>query len=727
MAKFNSTQFVKSGVTLGGIGAGKLDIMPSGVLDNFTFLNNLNKPFTNSSENETVGVLGYHFGIYYKDSKKKISKLLQTVKISDCPTVEEIKYKGEFPFAHLDYQDREIPLKISLEAHSPFIPREEKNSCLPTAVFQFKISNPSSRYVDAALFINVRNIIGEWCVGRFNQIIEESNMISLNMLLKRHSPLDLTQGNMSIAVLKSKKYTISYLGEYDLASRPFIFNKEEINLEAFKLFSRDGELPNINSEIPVNSESVELGGALCVKFRLKPKSKIKIPVILGWNFPLCLDGHIYSNYFKNSREAVHYVFNNKGELYEKTTMFVDQLKKLKLPEWLKDALLNNLYIFFSSTLWTRRMKFAFLESPQACPLAGTMDVRFYSSLALALLFPQLEMKELVQFAEAQRANGYIMHDLGRMRLDLPSISTNRLYWKDLNSKFILMSYRDYLWTKNSDFLKRLYPFIKKAFYWLTDTDKNKDGLPDNEGADHTFDLWNCYGASSYTSSIFLAALLALIKISQIMGDKDTQKVAEEYFKKGRRNFEKKLWHKTYFIEYNNRNNRSSKGLPKISLSCTIGQLAGQWYAHLLDLGYIVSKTKVKRAVKTILELNAKDSPYGITTSMLSNGERDNSCLHSANVWIGVNYSFLSLAIYEGFEKEADEIGRRIWSNISENEKNVWNQPDIFSSSTGEYIFGDHYMRNLCIWSILFALSKKNKEVDNFLSKFKEQEKKISSI
>jgi uncharacterized protein (DUF608 family) len=717
MPKYNSAEFVKSGLPLGGIGAGKLEIMPSGVLDNFSFLNNFSRPLTNSTESEKVGVLGYHFGIYFKDGKKKISKLLQTVKVAEYPVVDNIKYNAEFPFAELDYEDKEIPLKVSLKAFSPFIPKEEKNTCLPVAIFKFKISNPSSRSAEAALFVNIRNIIGEWCVGRFNQITDESEMVCLNTLLKKHSPLDQSQGNMSVAILKSAKYAVSYLGEYNLAPKSFVFNKTDIRLEAFELFSKDGELPNINSEIPVNSESVELGGALAVKFKLKPKSRIEIPVILSWNFPLCFDGHMYSNHFKSSRETTHYVYKNLKELYDKTDNFVEEVRGLGLPDWLKDALLNNLYTFFSSTVWTRRMKFAFLESPQTVPLAGTLDVRFYSSIALALLFPQLELKELCEFAETQRADGYIMHDLGRMRLDLPSVSTNRLYWKDLNSKFVLMAYRDYLWTKDLNFLKKMYPFIKKALYWLIETDKNKDYLPDNEGADHTFDLWNCYGASSYTSGLFLAATLALIKMAQITEDKDTEKVASDYFKEGKKNFEKKLWYKSYFIEYNNRNIRNSKGFPKTSLACTVGQLAGQWYAHLLDLGYIVSKDKVAKAIRSILELNAKDSPYGITNSVYPNGERDDNNLHSSSIWIGVNYSFLSLAIYEGFTKEALEIGQRIWSNICQKEKNVWNQPDIYSSSQGEYLFGDHYMRNLSIWSILFALSKKNKNIKNFLDKF----------
>lgn len=718
MATYNSKQFVKSGVPLGGIGAGKLEIMPSGVLDNFTFLNNAAEPLTNSSTNETIGILGYHFGIYCKDSKKKTAKLLQTVPLAQYPNVGEIAYRGEFPFAYLDFHDEDLPIKISLEAYSPFIPSEEKNSCLPAAIFHFKISNPTSRSVEAALLVNIRNIIGEWCVGRFNQILDESNLISLDTFLRKPSPLDSRQGNMSVSVEKSPRYSVSFLGEYNLASKPFVFNRDTIHLEAFELFAKDGDLPNISSEIPVNSESVELAGALSVKCKLKPKSKITIPLIMAWSFPLCYEGHAYNNYFRNAREVIRYVHANQKELYQKTQSFANGLKGLKISAWLKDALLNNLYTFFSSTIWTKKMKFAFVESPKACPLAETLDVRFYSSIALALLFPQLELRALLQAAEAQRADGYIMHDLGRWRLDAPSISTNRLLWKDLNSKFILMAYRNYRWTNDTGYLKKLFPFVKKAFYWIIATDSNKDSLPDNEGADHTFDLWDCFGASAYTASIFLAAALAYTKIGALMEDKDAERIASDYFHKGKINFEKKLWQKSYFIEYNNRHSRNYKGLPKISIACTVGQLTGQWYAHLLDLGYIASKEKVRKAIKTIFDLNAKDSPYGLTNAVFPNGVRNSACAHSENIWIGLTFAFLSLALYEGFYKEAEEVGSRLWSTICEKEKNIWNQPDMISSSQGEYLFGDHYMRNLCVWSLLFPLAKKDKGVASFLGSFK---------
>jgi len=44
------------------------------------------------------------------------------------------------------------------------------------------------------------------------------------------------------------------------------------------------------------------------------------------------------------------------------------------------------------------------------------------------------------------------------------------------------------------------------------TDTNDDYLPDNEGQDQTFDLWEFRGTNSYTSSIFLAD--SLVKVSR---------------------------------------------------------------------------------------------------------------------------------------------------------------------------------------------------------------------
>ncbi len=721
MPIYTSDQNVKSGVPLGGIGAGKLEIMPNGVLDNFTFLNSLHKPLSSQG-----GILGFNFVLSTKDKKKRTTKLLGVQTVGDCPGVEAIKFDGSFPFARLEYEDRDLPVEVTLEAFSPFIPKDEKNSGLPLVFFKFKISNPHARTVDVSLMATARNIIGDWCVGRFNQVVDAEKTLNLFFYNKKTQAQDPSSGEMCLSVLKNKKLGASYLGEWNMQARHFVFDKTSVTLgEAAAALVQEGCLPNVNSEKVVVSESYQLGGALCAQAELKPKTSMTVTFVLSWFFPGYAEGRMYETWFRNVSDVAQYAAAHCDELLAKTKEWTKALAALDIDNWLKDALVNNLYPLVSGSLWTKRQRFGLFEAPEVCPLLGTMDVRFYGSLPLALFFPQLELKEMQEFAEAQRPQGYIPHDLGFKRSDLASNSTNGLLWKDLNAKFILLVYRDFLMTKDENFLKKMYPFVKKAFYWLAATDKNKDYLPDNEGPDQTFDLWGFYGANAYTSGIFLAGLLALERIAVSLQDEDMRKEAELWFKKGRTSFEKKLWHKKYFIAYNN----AKEGLSehqlahhvksqKVNISCMAAQLTGQWIAHLLGLGYIASEEKIKKALATILEWNATASPFGAVNAVLPTGEKDKSNWHSENVWFGVTYALGSLAIFEGFQKEGLSLAKKAWDNAAVNTLNPWNQPDMYSSSDGSPIFGDHDMRNMVIWAILFALAKKNKSVANFLEMFK---------
>ena len=75
---------------------------------------------------------------------------------------------------------------------------------------------------------------------------------------------------------------------------------------------------------------------------------------------------------------------------------------------------------------------------------------------------------------------------------------------------------------------------------------------------------------------------------------------------------------------------------------------------------------------------------------------------------------LGMTMQEGYEKEAKELIKKTWENASVNVLNPWNQPDMYSSTDGSYLFGDHEMRNMVIWSVLFNMAKKDKGIEAFL-------------
>lgn len=65
--------------------------------------------------------------------------------------VQEIRYTGEFPFALLEYGDPTLPVQVTLETWSSFIPGDVKHSALPAAVFTFRVTNPTPDAVEVSL------------------------------------------------------------------------------------------------------------------------------------------------------------------------------------------------------------------------------------------------------------------------------------------------------------------------------------------------------------------------------------------------------------------------------------------------------------------------------------------------------------------------------------------------------------------------------------------------
>ncbi|MBU1894646.1 MAG: hypothetical protein KJ983_02360, partial [Candidatus Omnitrophica bacterium] len=412
MPTYSSKQNIKSGVPLGGIGAGKLEITPYGTIDYITYQNNWTKPIenkTNKEKGRAQGILGNHFAVYIRTPAATISKLLQTEKVKDYNVIKNIHFEGWFPFAYLDYNEQNFPIEISLLAYSFFIPGDIKHSSLPAAVFEFELKNKLPREVDIGLIFMVRNLVSKNSVGRLNVLRKEKKITGIEFRQRKPDADDVMAGEVFISLPKQTG-EISFLSEWNMQKSNFYF-EPNIRLYALDYFEKEGKLPNINPKKMVQSQSIELGGALAVKFKLKPNQTKKAPFVYSWYFPRNQLGHFYERSFRNSRDVAAYVHNNLDALRLKNSQFLNILNEMGLEEWFKDALMNNLYTLFSSSWFTRSGDFTMYEAPLICPLMGTLDVYFYSSVAVGLLFPTLDKKALLLFKKSIRKNGYIPHDI----------------------------------------------------------------------------------------------------------------------------------------------------------------------------------------------------------------------------------------------------------------------------------------------------------------------------
>jgi non-lysosomal glucosylceramidase len=69
----------------------------------------------------------------------------------DAAGYPDVTFCGEYPIARIRYADEDIPVDVTLQAYSPFIPTNAQDSALPATVMSFEVTNTSSAPVDVSI------------------------------------------------------------------------------------------------------------------------------------------------------------------------------------------------------------------------------------------------------------------------------------------------------------------------------------------------------------------------------------------------------------------------------------------------------------------------------------------------------------------------------------------------------------------------------------------------
>ena len=71
----------------------------------------------------------------------------------------KVEFTGEYPIGIVRYKDNNFPVKVELEAFSPFIPLNAKDSALPATLFHITLENTSNRAVEAGILGWLENAV----------------------------------------------------------------------------------------------------------------------------------------------------------------------------------------------------------------------------------------------------------------------------------------------------------------------------------------------------------------------------------------------------------------------------------------------------------------------------------------------------------------------------------------------------------------------------------------
>lgn len=720
----------RSGIALGGIGAGWFELRQDGQTYDWNIFNNRPLGVSPNFNWDTSSML-FFIVRFQEEGKDPKMKLLQIENkygaagirehehyyiVPWLSGVDKIEYEGSFPFINIKFSDKDMPFDIKLECFSPFIPGNIKDSALPAAFFNFSIKSKTRKAVDILLLGSMRNAVG----------YDQQNRYYLNTA-KKGSGYQAFE--MSAGELAEDHFSRGTMGLASLSANSSYYLGWEHHHPYYELLIRNKSLANIDDTEGRNPFNENTGKKQAMEFcfssvghtaRLAKKGdKLEHSFIAAWNFPnnwarksenqskgteIIADhreGHFYSNFFADSTEVIDYCQKNQKRLYKQSRSFHDAFFNSSAPGFILDQINSNLNTFFTSSWLTKEGKFGILEGMNSVhSFAGlcTTDVAMFASPSYACLFPELAKQVIRDYRDFQLDNGNIAHSIGKnfKKLADNEILTPRL---DLTSQFSFMALRAFFYSDDLNYLKEIWPSVKKALnYVLQERDMNGDCLPDMEGVMCSYDNFPMYGVASFVAGQFLAAVQAAIAAAEILNDGEAASKYKEVFKKGKEVFEESLWNGKYYRLYKDNDNYHQKDKrPDTDEGCLTDQLIGQWAAHQLGFDHIFDKKRTKTALKNIIKMNYKPD-YGLRNCQwpgdgFLHDVDENTWIDQANtVWTGVELAFASFLLYEGMDTEAFKIIK----NVDDRYRHwglYWDHQE----------FGGRYFRPMSAWAIVNAL------------------------
>lgn len=741
---------------LGGIGTGSIGLAGNGRLIDWEIRNRPNKSsyngfsfFAIKAENEkgvqVAKILqGDLHPPYSGNGKGKFTGFgfgVERESMAGFPHFENTRFKGEYPMAEIQFLDRNTPLDVRLKAYNPFIPLNDRDSSLPAAIFVYEVVNESNEILDVSVVGNVTNLAKE---GTVNEYADWGAFRGLKLYSNQYKRDEPEYGDL----------TISTDGK-DVSRQSYWYRGGWF--DNLTVFWKDFTSPGIFQErvYPVHSDSLSAHkgqdiGLISNRQTLAPGEKGIFRFVITWNYPNFANfwnpGEIegkpnvpptwenyYATQYRDSTDSARYIWENWDRLFRETLAFKEALFRSTLPDVVLDAISSTIAVLKSPTVLrlTDGTLYGFegVHAEEGSCEGSCTHVWNYEQ-ATAFLFPSLarSMRD-IDFMYAQHENGKMS-----FRLFLPAERTTKENHHraaaDGQMGGIIKTYRDWKICGDSEWLRSIWPRVIKSLEYAWDPtnedlwDLDKDGVLEGR-QHHTLDM-ELFGPNSWLTGYYLTALKAAAEMASFLGEEDKAKEYSDLYLNGSKWANEHLFNGEYFHQmvdlkdksllerFNAQdvywNEEASEMKYQIGNGCEIDQVIGQWFAHIIGVGYVYDKEKVRTALKSLYKYNFVESfrdyanacriyslndEQGLVIATWPSGNGPHIPIpYQDETQNGYEYQAACHMLYEGLIDEGLSVVKAIRDRYDGKNRNPWN----------EFECGSNYARSMASYGLLMALS-----------------------
>lgn len=738
--QFSGPQLRMISFPLGGVAAGSIGLGGRGQLRDWEIFNRPNKGFHPPYAFSSIWV--------QSGNQKPIARVLESrilppyegssgLGSENAPGLSRLDaavFTGEYPLAHIDFEDHSLPVKVELDAFSPFIPHEPDDSGLPATILRYRVTNPGRTTAKVSIAFSIDNPVKATDnppdTGKRLNTYRSSNglhgLIMTNPALASDDPM---AGSFVLAAMPLQDTQVSYWNGWPKGrwwNSPLLF---------WDQFSKEGTLG-------VQPDPCNTVGVLCMQATILPGQSTHFPFLLSWHFPnrtpewcgwdapsgegKTIIGNYYATRFKDAWEAAVYAAKNIDHLESRTRLFAAAFRNSTLPDAVKEAASANLSTLATTTCFrTADGEFHGFEGSndtQGCCFGNCTHVWNYET-ATTFLFPS--------FARSLRksAFGYSMDDAGAMhfRQLLPDGKARSGFAAaDGQMGQIMHAWLDWKLSGDDAWLGTMWPRIKKAleFAWVPGGwDANRDGVL--EGVQHnTYDV-EFYGPNPMCGIYYLGALRAGEEMAFATGDSNSAKEYSRLYKQGRQWIDTSLFNGEYYVQKirgfrkdeiapNLRSDMGSENTEKpeyqVGEGCLVDQLVGQYIASVGGMEPLVSIQNIRTTLQSIYRYNHKPTLVHHDNVERTYALNDEAAMvvcdyakterphipfpYYAEVFTGLEHTTTALMLFSGMLKEGIECVQNIRARYDGEKRNPWDEAEC----------GHHYARAMASWSSIVALS-----------------------